>query len=357
MCTVYTPTVQPSTASTIPFCHRIHSVNDAFGRVLLFCTNNNSFSDEFQETCSIHRAKMTESIEQTVKWRRHEVEEKIGLDQFKNNQLWTENFYFVIVSDVQFGYIKPPSERDSKDWKIEMDKAIFAIDKINNLSPRPQFLVVCGDLVNEMPCNEAGLNELQINDFKKVFSNLHPSIPLICVCGNHDIGDIPDENSINKYRDHFGQDYFSFWCGGVLFLVLNSQYYKNSRNVEKFAAEQDQWLTEILSKHEGQRIIVFQHIPWFLSKTEEEIKKKSIEKNISHKMLEKLCKAGVSHVFSGHHHINSTGFYKNLEIVVTCALGAPMGEDPSGLRIVKMYENNVIHTYYPLEQIPSSIKN
>lgn len=66
---------------------------------------------------------------------------------------------------------------------------------------------------------------------------------------------------------------------------------------------------------------------------------------------------GVSHVFSGHLHINSTEFYKNLEIVTTCALGAPLGEDPSGLRIVKMYENNVIHTYYPLEQIPSSIKN
>jgi len=71
----------------------------------------------------------------------------------KNNQLWTENFYFVVAADPQFGYIKPPIERDSKDWKIEMDKAIFAIDKINNLSPRPQFLVVCGDLVNEMPCS------------------------------------------------------------------------------------------------------------------------------------------------------------------------------------------------------------
>lgn len=95
-----------------------------------------------------------------------------------------------------------------------------------------------------------------------------------------------------RYRDNFGQDYFSFWCGGVLFLVLNSQYYKNSSNVEKFAAEQDQWLTEILSKHEGQRIIVFQHIPWFLSKMEEEISKHGIEKIVSHKMLEKLCKAG-----------------------------------------------------------------
>lgn len=300
---------------------------------------------------------MTESINQTVKWNKHKIEENIGNDQFKNNQLWTENFYFVVAADPQFGYIRPPVERDSRDWKIEMDKAIFAIDKINNLSPRPQFLVICGDLVNEMPYNETVLNELQVNDFKKVFSKLHPSIPLVCVCGNHDIGNTPDENSVKKYRDNFGQDYFSFWCGGVLFLVLNSQYYKNGCDVDKFAAKQDQWLTEILSKYKGQRIIVFQHIPWFLSKPDEEISYFNMEKNIRHEMLEKLCAAGVSHVFSGHYHRNSTGFYKNLEIVTTCALGAPLGEDPSGLRVVKMYENNVIHAYYPLEQLPSSIQN
>jgi len=95
-----------------------------------------------------------------------------------------------------------------------------------------------------------------------------------------------------RYRDNFGQDYFSFWCGGVLFLVLNSQYYKNGCDVDIFAAKQDQWLTEILNKYEGQRIIVFQHIPWFLSKPDEEISYFNIENNLRHEMLEKLCAAG-----------------------------------------------------------------
>lgn len=74
--------------------------------------------------------------------------------------------------------------------------------------------------------------------------------------------------------------------------MLNSQYYKNGCNVDTFAAKQDQWLTEILSKYEGQRIIVFQHVPWFLSKPDEEITEFNIEKNIRHEMLEKLCAAG-----------------------------------------------------------------
>lgn len=60
-------------------------------------------------------------------------------------------------------------------------------------------------------------------------------------------------------------------------------------------------------------------------------------------------------MFFGHYHRNCTGFYKDLELVTTCAIGAPMGEDPSGLRIVKMYENNVIHTYFPLEQMPRHV--
>lgn len=64
---------------------------------------------------------------------------------------------------------------------------------------------------------------------------------------------------------------------------------------------------------------------------------------------------GVSHVFTGHYHKNATGFYKNMEMVTTCAIGAPMGEDPSGLRIVKIYKNNVVHTYFSLEQMPTII--
>jgi len=298
---------------------------------------------------------MIKSNKETIVWKKHKIGKEIGYDQFKNNELWTENFYFVIAADSQFGYTWPYKERDPKDWKIETDRAICAVDKINNLNPRPQFVVICGDLVNEMPENDTELNELQINEFKQIFSKLHSSISLICVCGNHDVGNTPTENSIYKYRFNFGPDYFSFWCGGVLFLVINSQYYKDSSKIEELAYEQDQWLTEELNKHKGQRIIVFQHIPWILNNIDENNGYFNIEKNLRFKMLEKFNSHGVSHVFSGHYHKNSTGFYKNLEIVTTCALGAPMGEDPSGLRIVKMYGNNVTHIYYSLEQIPSSV--
>lgn len=43
------------------------------------------------------------------------------------------------------------------------------------------------------------INELQINDFRQIYSKLHPSISLVCVCGNHDVGDNPNEETINRY--------------------------------------------------------------------------------------------------------------------------------------------------------------
>ncbi|XP_025425800.1 serine/threonine-protein phosphatase CPPED1-like isoform X2 [Sipha flava] len=196
--------------------------------------------------------------------------------------------------------------------------------------------------------------QLQVNDFMKIFSNLHPSISLVCVCGNHDVGNIPDEKSIDQYRHNFGHDYFSFWCGGVLFLVLNSQYYTSCSNVKELSEKQDKWLTEKLNTHKGQRIIIFQHVPWFIDNIEDN-KYFNIDTNLKQEMLEKMNSAGVSHVFCGHCHRNCNRYYKNLEIVTTNAIGATASEDPSGLRVVKVYENNVIHTYYPLDQLPETV--
>jgi len=139
--------------------------------------------------------------------------------QVKNSRSWAGNFYFVIGADSQIGYIWPFRKRDPEDWKIEMDRSICAIDKVNNLSPRPQFLVICGDLVDSMPNSQfwnfnvifylyieifihisvnAKLHQSQVIAFQRIFSKLHPSISLVCVCGNHDVGNNPEKQTIDK---------------------------------------------------------------------------------------------------------------------------------------------------------------
>lgn len=79
--------------------------------------------------------------------------------------------------------------------------------------------------------------EEQFETFKKVFSKLN--IPLICVCGNHDVGDSPTINLVQQYKLQFGDDYFKFYLNGVLFIALNSNYYYDSQYCEQLADEQD----------------------------------------------------------------------------------------------------------------------
>lgn len=69
----------------------------------------------------------------------------------KNNRLWMGNFSFVICADIRLDSVWPFIEHNTKDLKLQLNKAICAVHKINNITPRPQFVVICGDLVNEMP--------------------------------------------------------------------------------------------------------------------------------------------------------------------------------------------------------------
>ena len=56
------------------------------------------------------------------------------------------------------------------------------------MNPNPAFFIVCGDLVDAMPNEWPQIRESQEKDFFRVFSKLTPDIPLVCVCGNHDVG-------------------------------------------------------------------------------------------------------------------------------------------------------------------------
>ena len=47
-----------------------------------------------------------------------------------------------------------------------------------------------------------------MRDLKAEFANLDPDIPMICLCGNHDVGNSPTQQTIAEYRTNFGDDYF-----------------------------------------------------------------------------------------------------------------------------------------------------
>lgn len=170
------------------------------------------------------------------------------------------------------------------------------------------------------------------------------------MCGNHDIGDIPTNETIQLYTSDFGDDYFSFWCNGCKFITLNSQFFFNSLKVPDLKQMQEEWLDSELVKEDWKHLMMFQHIPWFLSRPNEPADPYfNIEPVQRLKWLKKFKEAGVSKIFCGHYHQNTGGFYDNdLEVIVTTAVGAQLGPDKHGYRLVEVDENYIKHSFIPV---------
>ncbi|CAL4143807.1 unnamed protein product [Meganyctiphanes norvegica] len=271
---------------------------------------------------------------------------------------WSDPFVFIQAADTQFGMQEHYVEGLATDygWDKEIAWSRQMISEVNAMSPRPKFMVVCGDLLDAWPHTEAEVRRQQEIDFKKVFADLE--VPLVCVCGNHDVGNTPTPSTVASYRKSFGDDYFSFWCNGVFFIVINTQFYEDSSKCPELASDQEAWLEEQLEtvrREKPQHAVVFQHIPWFLNTPDEDKEYFNITEDLRKTMLERFHSAGIRHIFTGHYHRNAGGRYKDLELVVTSAVGAQLGGDKPGYRVVKVLENSLEHKYYDLGTAPTEI--
>ncbi|XP_061823281.1 serine/threonine-protein phosphatase CPPED1 isoform X3 [Nerophis lumbriciformis] len=255
---------------------------------------------------------------------------------------WTGPFYFIQAADPQLGLMKAQREGDcdggGDEWTEEVDLTKQAVAAMNQLRPRPRFMVLCGDLVHAMPGTI--FRDDQERDLKMALSGTDPSIPLVFVSGNHDLGNTPTPKTVAQYCSAWGDDYFSFWVGGVLFLVLNSQLFYDASACPQLKESQETWLEEQLSKISfssstaPKHIIVFQHIPLYIKNHDEEDDYFNLQREVRQKLIDRFKKAGVKAVFSGHYHRNAGGCNDGLDMVVSSAIGCQLGEDTHGVRVV-----------------------
>lgn len=286
----------------------------------------------------------------SIETKRHIPDDKDVVGDF-------EPFYFIQAADTQFGMIDNYIKRlETPGWSEETklsEQFVEACNKITGL--KPKFVVVCGDLVDAWPGTRT--KQEQVAEFKRIFSNLNRDIPLVCVCGNHDIGNEPTMSSIDEYKRDFGDDFFHFVVSGVLFIVINSQFYENREHVQDYAEEQDVWLDQMLAKCKQYKYaIVFEHIPWFLERFDEDDEYFNIDKPVRLHWLKKFHEAGVTKIMCGHYHRNAGGWYNEMELVVTSAIGAQLGSDKSGARLVKVLNSQVEHRYYSLGDLPEKVE-
>jgi len=248
----------------------------------------------------------------------------------QGNQEWDGPFFFVQAADTQIGlmsqrvYTEDGESYKNKDFPatdITWDEEIKIIHKfvkeVNAMEPKPAFVIVCGDMVDAKPNKLPELKRAQDADFKRAFEDIQ--VPLVCVCGNHEIGDQPKAEYVIDYRKNYGDDYFAFWKGGVHFIVINSQFYMDGSQVQEMVREQDEWLEKELAKPAVHKV-VFQHIPWFQHHPNH-VSTHSIPLETRKRMLDKLTQAGVKKVFCGHTHFHGQAWYGDMEMVITGALG------------------------------------
>lgn len=266
----------------------------------------------------------------------------------------TRPFTIVVGADPQFGLIASYIEkRSDEDWDKEIVLFNKCVHKINQLTPKPEFFIMVGDLCNAPPTDEHyELRKRQEKDFFSIVDSLDDDIPLLAVSGNHDVGDVPTTKTIDRYRRSFGPDYYSFIVGGVHFIVINSQYYVDSTQCSTLAQEQEKWLDEQLANAKGSPLgpVIFMHTPLFVSSSDEPDTYFSLVKSQREKLLDKFLDAGVKYVFSGHLHKNAGGKYKDLEVITTTAIGGQLGPDKSGFRLVAIHEDKLVHTLIEIEE-------
>ncbi len=137
--------------------------------------------------------------------------------------------------------------------------------------------------------------EEQVKDLKEALRDTDPDIPLVFVSGNHDLGNTPTPESVEQFCRDWGDDYFSFWVGGVLCLVLNSQFFFDSSGCPELMEAHEAWLESQLQRAiqtPSRHVLVFQHIPLFLQTPDEEDDYFNLQRGIRERLIQRFKQAG-----------------------------------------------------------------
>jgi serine/threonine-protein phosphatase CPPED1 len=256
----------------------------------------------------------------------------------------SDNYFFIQLADTQFGAFT-----QDKEFRKETENYEFAVANINRL--KPAFVVICGDLINKVG------DPVQTAEYFRITKRIDSSIPVYAVSGNHDVGNEPTPETLAYYREHFGRDYYSFRQRDIYGIVLNSSMIGAPAKVQAEADKQEAWFKAELTtaRASGARhIVVFQHHSWFLEKPDEANQYFNIPNPQRRRYLDLLKGAGVRYVFAGHYHRNAFGTDEDLQMVTSGPVGVPLGNDPSGIRIVSVRADRIDHQYFTLGNIPIS---
>jgi len=206
------------------------------------------------------------------------------------------NHLMVHITDPQLGMLN--QYIDPEDWTDERNMLDGLVSKTVPLNP--SFVFVGGDMQNWWPnegaqkdrnrpggMSDADFQELCSKDLgRKQRASVRRSlealegagIPVYYTPGNHDIGDHPDVQTLERYVGSSGENGWGPLFqrvkqeGGILYLQLNSQVYWSTAEVlDDYRAKQLEFLQAEVSNMQAsiKRLVLLTHIPPFMSSVDE----------------------------------------------------------------------------------------
>ena len=243
---------------------------------------------------------------------------------------------------------KAPKITGFADETALYEKAIAAANRL-----KPAFVAVTGDMVQDKD------DLSQLTELRRITGKLDPHIPVYWAAGNWDVGSSPTQHTLDQYRERFGDDNYSFEYRGTSFIVLNSSVAFDDTEVPQEWERQLTFLRSSLRDAQtngSNHIIVFVHHPLYAENPEEEASWAVLPPDKRSILLDLFEAHGVSAVFAGHWHRCHYLNHKGIQMVTTGAVGYPLGEEPSGLRIVKVFQGRIEHQYYGFDDLPESVE-
>uniref|UniRef100_A0AAV1VL14 Protein kinase domain-containing protein n=1 Tax=Peronospora matthiolae TaxID=2874970 RepID=A0AAV1VL14_9STRA len=165
----------------------------------------------------------------------------VGFTHDLQNQ-WTGNFSFMQLCGPKLGQAAAFIEADDRGgstWETESKAFRTAIDFVN--ARRPEFVVICGEFVNSKPSQ--AFYEAQVTAFQELVSEIIPQTRLVFVAGSDEF-DTPSDKMV--YEEHFGDARYSFWYGGIKFVVANSTILRQNDEFPDEVTTQTEWMKKEL---------------------------------------------------------------------------------------------------------------
>lgn len=240
-----------------------------------------------------------------------------------------QSFTFVQICDTQLGM--GGYEHDVITFKA-------AVRQVNAL--QPDFVVICGDLVNTA-------NDKSFSDFNEIRAEL--TVPCYCVPGNHDIGKEPTQGSLAYYRQVVGEDYTSFEHKGYLFVLVNTQLWKSPMEGE--SKRHDSWLKGTLetAARKQSPAFVIGHYPLFLKTPDEAEEYMNLSPTKRKELLSLFEKGGVVAVLGGHTHRLIVNEHNGIQLVNAETTSKNFDKRPFGFRLWHVEgERPFKHEFVPL---------